>query len=174
MAEIQEYKKSSSACSKIMISTIGEPTVEKKSESKPISSRVKHFLVSVWRKICFAVSNAFAEFCTNGSIHGIRHFYNESWYEKIFFLISICVSIVACALIVQLIRFEWLDKPVILSYDIKSMTVKEIPFPAITICPQAKASHKRFDCVKDNQDFVSNLIADQDLYESIPISHVIC
>lgn len=134
-----------------------------KSESSTIKSRVKNFLLHIWNKVSFAITNTFAEFCVTGAIHGIRHFHNKNWYEKLIFLVLFCFSIVSCMLIVRLIRYEWLDKPVILSNGHNSMTIKEIPFPAITICPQAKASHERFDCKKDHENFVMNLIVNQDL-----------
>lgn len=164
MAEKQGRKKVSCSCNEIVISSIGEPKTKKKTKpKKTIKTHVKSLLIRSWRKISFGIRNSFAEFCYNSSIHGIRHFCQQAWYEKLFFFILIGISIVACTLIVQLIRFEWLDKPVILSYDIKSMTVEEIPFPAITICPQARASHKRFDCKKDRLNFMANFIVDQDL-----------
>lgn len=147
---------------KVFISSIGrsKSASEPRFRPKSIKIRVKNYVLRVWRKLCLAIYNTLSEFCIKSGIHGVRHFYDEKWYVKLIFLTSFCSSIIACILIVQLVRYEWLDKPVIVSHRHDSMTIREIPFPAITICPQAKASHKRFDCKKDYEKFWTNLIGD--------------
>uniref|UniRef100_A0A336KIF1 CSON011900 protein n=1 Tax=Culicoides sonorensis TaxID=179676 RepID=A0A336KIF1_CULSO len=133
--------------------------------TRVLGAAIRKFIIKAYHKTCFSIKKVFAEFCIFSSIHGIRHFYHSVWYQKLFFAISFCISIAACALIVRLIRFEWLDKPVILSYAVQPIPVSEIPFPAITVCPQVRASHRRFNCARDMSKFVSSLIVDQDLNE---------
>lgn len=121
------------------------------------------FIKNILKRIWFAILNTFVEFCAYSSIHGIRHLHTRVWYEKVIFNIFIIASIVACILIVRLVRFESSDNPIIVSYGENSMTVMDIPFPAITICPQPKASHKKFDCGKNKGDFLGNRMSNQDL-----------
>lgn len=63
----------------------------------------------------------------------------------------------------HLVRYERLESPIIMSYDEKTMTINDIPFPAITICPQVKASHKKIDCAGKRGEFLGGMIKDQDL-----------
>lgn len=153
-----------SPTSLISFDTVAPPEpIPTKTSDESKFYRCDVFLARFLKRIWTAFVNTFKEFCAYSSIHGVRHLYNPVWYEKIIFNICIIGSIVACILIMRLVRYERLERPIILSYDEKSMTIKEIPFPAITVCPQVKASHRKFDCAGMQGLFVSRLIKDQNL-----------
>ncbi|KAL9702252.1 hypothetical protein quinque_005770 [Culex quinquefasciatus] len=48
------------------------------------------------------------------------------------------LSIYGCTRLIQNIYYRWDHKPVIVSFDEKPTSVLQIPFPAVTICPETK------------------------------------
>lgn len=40
---------------------------------------------------------------------------------------------------------KWKESPVIVSFDNKPLSIGDIPFPAISICPLAKTSARKFN-----------------------------
>lgn len=48
------------------------------------------------------------------------------------------LSLYGCVALIGNIYFKWEHKPVILSFNEEPISVWEIPFPAITICPESK------------------------------------
>lgn len=144
--------------------------LESQPESIPIDSEKEYniywcwsVLISCFKKLWTASKKTFSEFCVYSSIHGLTHFHNPVWYEKLVFNVFLIASIISCCLIMHLVRYERLESPIIMSYDEKTMTINDIPFPAITICPQVKASHEKFDCAGKGGEFLGSLIKDQDL-----------
>lgn len=40
---------------------------------------------------------------------------------------------------------KWKENPVIVSFDHRPMSIGEVPFPAITVCPLTKSSAVKFN-----------------------------
>lgn len=125
--------------------------------------RYNIFFVRFLKKLWTALKDTFSEYSVYSSIHGVRHLSHPVWYEKLIFNVFIVASIIACILIMRLVRYDRLESPIILSYDAKSMTIMEIPFPAITVCPHVKASHRKFNCAGQQSSFLGNFMKDQDM-----------
>ncbi|XP_061393669.1 pickpocket protein 28-like [Musca vetustissima] len=65
------------------------------------------------------------EYCANTSVHGVQYLgQNRPWKEIIFWLAQV--------------YHKWNDTPVIVSFSERSIPVSDIPFPAITICPEIR------------------------------------
>lgn len=68
------------------------------------------------------------------------------WIERAFWIIAFFVSLFGCAVLILNIYEKWQLSPVIVSFAEKSTPVWQIPFPAVTICPETKAmaEHVKF------------------------------
>lgn len=60
---------------------------------------------------------------------------NRLWWIIAFFL-----SVYGCGRLILNVYNKWDQSPVIVSFAEKSTPVWEIPFPAVTICPETKAN----------------------------------
>lgn len=58
---------------------------------------------------------------------------------------------------ISLVWQKWNQSPVILSFDNKLMTMAAIPFPAVTICPDAKADVTDFNYKESYEKYVNNV-----------------
>lgn len=68
------------------------------------------------------------------------------WSKSVFWMIALLMSLVGCSIMSYDTYKKWKLSPMIVSFDENSTPVWKIPFPAVTICPIAKAS-------KDDVDF---------------------
>lgn len=66
-----------------------------------------------------------------------KHFF---FFSRIWWIISFSISLIGCGILIQNIYDKWDESPVIVSFNEKSTPVWEIPFPAVTICPETKAN----------------------------------
>ena len=87
------------------------------------------------------------EYTDNGTIHGIS-FIGDSkrhWIERIFWTIVFMISIYfAWSLIMESYK-KWKGNQIITSVDEYPTLMSEIPFPAITICPNDKFDRKTYE-----------------------------
>ncbi|XP_030745254.1 uncharacterized protein LOC115874287 [Sitophilus oryzae] len=85
----------------------------------------------------------FKEYCRHTSIHGF--FYlgeTRSYGERIWWLIIFLTTICICGFFIRADYVKWDSSPVIVSFATKETPIYEIPFPAITICPETKADRR--------------------------------
>lgn len=89
----------------------------------------------------------FNDFCENTSIHGVKYFggRNRPNLERGWWIISFFVSITLCSLLIHNLWIKWDESPVFVSFAEQSTPVWEIPFPAVTICPETKAQKALFN-----------------------------
>lgn len=57
----------------------------------------------------------------------------------------VCCSVVACAITISSSYKKWDENPVMVTFSEKMMTLKQIPFPAVTICPETKSQRSIFN-----------------------------
>lgn len=62
--------------------------------------------------------------------------------ERAFWIVAFLVSFFGCLTLILKIYEKWQLSPVIVSFAEKSTPVWQIPFPAVTICPETKALMK--------------------------------
>ncbi|EFA00686.2 Pickpocket protein 28-like Protein [Tribolium castaneum] len=90
--------------------------------------------------------NYVVEFCNNGTIHGIRYFGEyRTWIEKLWWGVSISLSLYFCVSLIIQTYIKWETSPVIVSFATKETAVWQIPFPAVTICPESKTRASVFN-----------------------------
>ncbi|XP_055382467.1 pickpocket protein 28-like [Condylostylus longicornis] len=89
----------------------------------------------------------FSEYCSNSTIHGVRYLGESKrpWLERLFWVFVFAFSIYLCSRLTMNIWDKWTLNPVIVSFAEKSTPVWQIPFPAVTVCPETKARRSVFN-----------------------------
>lgn len=93
----------------------------------------------------------FAEFSNNSTVHGVKYLgeRRRHWAERIFWVVAFCISVCGCSIMIHKIYEKWQLSPVIVSFAEKSTPVWQIPFPAVTICPETKATMEYVNFTED-------------------------
>ncbi|XP_065075657.1 pickpocket protein 28-like [Ochlerotatus camptorhynchus] len=99
----------------------------------------------------------FLEYCSNSSVHGVRYFgcRERSVCEKFWWVVVFVLSVGSCAMLIHKTYQKWDQTPVIVSFNEKSTPVWQIPFPAVTICPQTKVKSGMLNFSQDFNDFTN-------------------
>lgn len=97
-----------------------------------------------------AAWSMFADFCNNSTVHGVKYLGEKQrhWSERAFWVMAFIISVTGCTIMIVKIYDKWQYTPVIVSFAEKSTPVWQIPFPAVTICPETKAMKKHVDMTK--------------------------
>ncbi|XP_044759463.1 pickpocket protein 28-like [Coccinella septempunctata] len=83
----------------------------------------------------------FIQYCKLSSIQGpsnivkARNSIERLWWSTIFVF-----GIIGSFYMVHKIIYRWIEAPILVSLATKEMNIDKIPFPAITICPEAKVT----------------------------------
>ncbi|CAO1421220.1 unnamed protein product [Diamesa serratosioi] len=90
------------------------------------------------------VCKTFSDYSSKTSIHGIQYLGDEEghWFEKVFWIVVFVISFSGCSYLIKQTYDKWNDSPVIVSFDQEYTPIWKIPFPAVTICPEAKFQSK--------------------------------
>lgn len=64
---------------------------------------------------------------------------------RIWWAVSMAVSLYLCITLVLSAYDKWESSPVIVSFATKETPIWQIPFPAVTICPETKALPGKFN-----------------------------
>uniref|UniRef100_A0A182QS19 Pickpocket n=1 Tax=Anopheles farauti TaxID=69004 RepID=A0A182QS19_9DIPT len=98
--------------------------------------------INAWDKRNFTrgIKSLFLEYCSNSTVHGVKYFgcKRRTLFEKIWWIATFLLSVYGCGRLIQNIYRKWEQTPVIVSFAEKSTPVWQIPFPAVTICPETK------------------------------------
>ncbi|XP_058456439.1 pickpocket protein 28-like [Malaya genurostris] len=90
------------------------------------------------------------EFCNNTSIHGVKYFVGSkrALIEKIWWIAVFLLSLYGCGRLIYTVYRKWEHEPVIVTFAQRPTPVFQIPFPAITICPDTRAKVEEFNFTK--------------------------
>lgn len=69
----------------------------------------------------------------------------RQWSEKLFWSIVFIFSSTSCSLMIFKTYNKWSSSPIIISFDDRMTPVSQIPFPAITVCPELRIGGGDFD-----------------------------
>ncbi|KAH8375195.1 hypothetical protein KR200_002252 [Drosophila serrata] len=108
------------------------------------------------------------EYCDYTTIHGIRYLGEKKrpFLERLFWICVLLLSVFTCVKLTLNIWDKWNNNPVIVSFAEKSTPVWEIPFPAVTVCPETKTRRSIFnftDSYHQVRDFRNNVTGILDL-----------
>jgi acid-sensing ion channel, other len=70
---------------------------------------------------------------------------SRHWIERLFWVFAFCLSVTGCYVMISETYEKWQLYPVIMTPVDEPMSVWNIPFPAITICPERKAIKTKFN-----------------------------
>ena len=109
----------------------------------------------------------FSDFTKNSTVHGVKYLGDRKrhWSERAFWIIAFIISVTGCSILIIKMYDKWQKSPVISSFAEKSTPVWEIPFPAITICPETKVTTDKLNFTKSfnllKADATSNLTSEE-------------
>lgn len=86
------------------------------------------------------------------------------WIYRLFWALIFIISMYFCTLLILQRYQKFKAVPIITSPDQFSTLISDIPFPAVTMCPEIKANISEFDWFKKFQEFHqnSNNVTDQE------------
>ncbi|RZC33873.1 ASC domain containing protein [Asbolus verrucosus] len=89
----------------------------------------------------------FGEYCNCSSVHGFRYFGEKgrTSFERFWWIIVFVICLAACVLSICRVYKRWEESPVIVNFANKGTPIYEIPFPAVTICPESKSVQDKFN-----------------------------
>ncbi|KAF4523186.1 hypothetical protein B566_EDAN002444 [Ephemera danica] len=87
------------------------------------------------------------EFSEGTTLHGVRYVgeNNRHWTERSCWIVAMVFCTIFCGLEVAKVWHRWHDSPVIISFASRPTRVRDIPFPALTICPGLQIPRDNFD-----------------------------
>lgn len=91
--------------------------------------------------------------------------------ERLWWIAVFVLSIYGCAKLIENVYDKWNNHPVIVTFDEQPLPAWSLPFPAVTICPQAMIRSKFMNFTEDFYRF-ANISGpwdplDQDEYEKL-------
>lgn len=97
-----------------------------------------------------AIWGMWEDFTNNSTVHGVKYLGEKKrhWSERAFWVMAFLISVFGCTILIMKIWEKWQTSPVIVSFAEKSTPVWQIPFPAVTICPETKAMKQHVDFTK--------------------------
>uniref|UniRef100_A0A336MYD1 CSON006337 protein n=1 Tax=Culicoides sonorensis TaxID=179676 RepID=A0A336MYD1_CULSO len=107
--------------------------------------------------IKYLVKRNFTEFCDNSTIHGMKYVGRKKDIERILWIAVCSLLLLVCASQIHKTVGKWRESPLVLLLDQKHSSINEIPFPAVTICPQRMPNRNRFNY----SDYLMRFIDDE-------------
>ena len=107
------------------------------------------------RKRIFLTSRGYA---SNTTIHGISYlFESRPGIESLLWFLVVIAAMMFTILQTTTLYADWQNEPVITNLDTIAMPIKDIEFPAVTICPQGTIS-RALDAVlfKQLKEYIAN------------------
>ncbi|KAJ3617430.1 hypothetical protein MTP99_007153 [Tenebrio molitor] len=89
----------------------------------------------------------FKEYCNCSSVHGLRYFVEKerTRCERIWWIAILMSCLIVCAFCISKIYDKWERNAIIINFANKGTSIFNIPFPAITICPESKFAKNKMD-----------------------------
>ncbi|XP_068082934.1 pickpocket protein 28-like [Anabrus simplex] len=106
-----------------------------------------------------------SEYCRHTSIHGLRYLGEERrpLLERALWLAAFILSLLACLYLIRNAWIKWHQTPVIVSLDETLRPLWQLPFPAVTICPETKARANVFNFTEMYHQEKNGTISDENL-----------
>lgn len=73
---------------------------------------------------------------------------NDNLPPRIWWIVSFALSVFLCVNLIYTLWLKWQENPVIISFDHTLLSIGEIPFPAITLCPLTRSRMDKFNYTK--------------------------
>ncbi|KAK9883365.1 hypothetical protein WA026_001538 [Henosepilachna vigintioctopunctata] len=107
--------------------------------NRKVTSRFSLSLIRVYIK----------EYCEVSTIQGLRYIViSKSSVERLWWISVFMGCVMGCSYMTYLVINRWITTPVLVTLATKETPILEIPFPAVTICPETKISHNCLNYTK--------------------------
>lgn len=89
-----------------------------------------------------SLKKSFAEYSEQSSIHSLGYIgkMDIHWSERFFWIVAFFISLIACIYLMSSTYAKWQSAPILVSFNERATPAWQVPFPAITICPESKTS----------------------------------
>jgi acid-sensing ion channel, other len=100
----------------------------------------------------------FTDYSNNTTIQGVKYLGEENRHvaERVFWIISMIICAFCCTITIHQIYQNWDSNPVLMTFSEKSMSISQIPFPSVTICPFTKIKKNTLDFTEFCKKFKNN------------------
>ncbi|KAK5641659.1 hypothetical protein RI129_010206 [Pyrocoelia pectoralis] len=100
----------------------------------------------------------FAQYSDSTTIHGVRYLgqYGRSIIERFWWFLVIGSSLYLCIKLILATYDKWITSPVIVSFARSPTPVWQIPFPAVTVCPETKTLQRVYNFTHEYHRFHEN------------------
>ncbi|XP_058456325.1 pickpocket protein 28-like [Malaya genurostris] len=118
--------------------------------SKPKDGLIKRLGYEKHIKHIHSLEDSFVDFCGSSSIHGVQYIgcRSSSYIEKLLWTIVFLITLYFAGTNIIEAWIKWEKNPV-KTAPLDSVTFSwEIPFPAVTICPQTKSKRSLFEIME--------------------------
>lgn len=124
----------------------GKPEFTDSKQNKQFNENVRQ-KIKLFQYIYITDLQILDEYCTTSTIHGVHYITDRKRpvFERIFWICTVLFSIFWCVRFMYDAWHKWEENPVIINFNEKSSYVWDIPFPAVTICPEIKTRRKIFN-----------------------------
>ncbi|KAL3273921.1 hypothetical protein HHI36_015347 [Cryptolaemus montrouzieri] len=81
-------------------------------------------------------------YCEVSSIQGLNYMVKDgvTWFERFWWIFVFILCIGGCSYMVFEVVEKWITTPVLVTLATKETSIHQVPFPAVTICPETKIS----------------------------------
>ncbi|XP_044252515.1 pickpocket protein 28-like [Tribolium madens] len=98
------------------------------------------------KDFCHNLRKYFREFSEVTGIHGLRYVIEKrTRIEKIIWTIILLISLGGCLYMIYEVLDKYNKSPVVVSFASEDTPLYQMPFPAVTICPESKYSREKFN-----------------------------
>lgn len=103
--------------------------------------RTKNIKKKLKKSLKKDIENGLSDYCVNTTIHGLKYvgLSDLSVIERSFFGFSFILVLCIGAYFISNVYQKWTDTPMIIGLNPKLSSVKDFPFPAVTICNMNQA-----------------------------------
>uniref|UniRef100_A0A336LE20 CSON007900 protein n=1 Tax=Culicoides sonorensis TaxID=179676 RepID=A0A336LE20_CULSO len=119
-----------------------DSNIERKNVGTAIKQLIFYTTIDFW----LFVTKLFAEYCNSTTIHGFSYISDRKKYVRKLWIMICIVSFIGCSTQIYELMEKWQKNPTILVFDQKFTSMKDINFPAITVCGQRLPSQKVINC----------------------------
>ena len=83
------------------------------------------------------------QYASTSKAHGVSYIGEAESFvvDRIFWVIIVVLSLAFTIFQILMVYDEWKDRPVVTTLDTEALSIEDIPFPAVTICPQGSANN---------------------------------
>lgn len=115
-------------------------TNDNKTDEKLDLVKIQKFEDDINKSLRVSCRENFNEYLYNSTLHGLRYVGDRTItrVERAFFAIMFFLVMLLSIYFISNVWIKWTQSPIIITLSSKSTSIKDIPFPAVTVCNLSK------------------------------------